>query len=149
MTITARPTTYRGIRMRSGLEAAYARILDSNGRPWEYEPRAFADETDHYLPDFRTTAQTTTTYVETKPDPILDDSRDLDRVLARLRIVHASEPEAWLRLVALSWNGSGYRLRFTFTARSAPAWFAKDYETGLRFLYLPDDPPVREIRFVR
>jgi hypothetical protein len=124
--------------MRSGLEATYAGILDHNGRSWEYEPRGFANESDHYVPDFRTRYGTQVIYVETKPAPILDDVRDLDRALARLRIIHASEPEAWLRLVVLSWEGSGvgYRLRMNFTNRDTLAWSVWDYATRLRFLYV-------------
>lgn len=50
--IAARPTTYRGIRMRSRLEAGFAQWLDQLGCTWEYEPECFADETGQYLPDF-------------------------------------------------------------------------------------------------
>jgi hypothetical protein len=51
--IKARPTIYKGIQMRSRLEAAYAQHLDADNYPWEYEPECFADETGQYLPDFR------------------------------------------------------------------------------------------------
>lgn len=52
-TFKARPTTYRGIQMRSRLEAGFAQWLD--GWPimrWSYEPRAFASERGQYFPDF-------------------------------------------------------------------------------------------------
>jgi len=48
-----RPTVYKGIRMRSRLEASVAAFLDREGLPWEYERSAFADERRQYLPDFR------------------------------------------------------------------------------------------------
>lgn len=52
MTLTARPTTYRGIPMRSRLEATVAEWMDANGWFWEYEPRAYAGHGGQYLPDF-------------------------------------------------------------------------------------------------
>lgn len=51
-TIAARPTTYKGIRMRSRLEARYAAVLDAHTLDWIYEPRAYANELGQYLPDF-------------------------------------------------------------------------------------------------
>lgn len=48
----ARPTTYKGIAMRSRLEARVAAWLDSLGIRWTYEPHAFASEKGQYLPDF-------------------------------------------------------------------------------------------------
>ena len=49
----ARPTTYKGIRMRSRLEAGYAMWLDTIHAQWEYEPECYATEAGQYLPDFR------------------------------------------------------------------------------------------------
>ncbi len=48
------PTTYKGIKMRSKLEASYAEYLDSIGEKWIYEPERFwLDELQcTYLPDF-------------------------------------------------------------------------------------------------
>jgi hypothetical protein len=43
-TLTARPTTNRGVQMRSRLEARYAAWLDRHGFTWEYEPRCYATE---------------------------------------------------------------------------------------------------------
>src|SRR5690349_10167892 len=42
------PTTYRGVRMRSRLEARYAALFDSLSWPWTYEPLDLAG----YIPDF-------------------------------------------------------------------------------------------------
>ena len=49
------PTTYRGVRMRSRLEAEVAYLLDAMRCEWEYEPQSFLipETGDHYLPDFR------------------------------------------------------------------------------------------------
>lgn len=70
--LRARPTTYRGVRMRSRLEAFSASWFDSMGIAWEYEPDCFADETGQYLPDFRLTGlvvlgELRPVYVEVKP----------------------------------------------------------------------------------
>jgi hypothetical protein len=52
LTIPARPTVYRGIQMRSRLEAGFAAWLDRREFTWSYEPRCFAIATSQYLPDF-------------------------------------------------------------------------------------------------
>lgn len=49
---TARPTMYRGVRMRSRTEAKVAQLLDQAGMEWTYEGDAFAGTTGQYLPDF-------------------------------------------------------------------------------------------------
>lgn len=48
----ARPTIHGGIRMRSRLEAGFARWLDEQGIEWQYEPYALSGERGQYLPDF-------------------------------------------------------------------------------------------------
>lgn len=54
-TLKARPTKYKGIDMRSRLEAKYAQYLDGQSLlVWEYEPNCFASERGQYLPDFKT-----------------------------------------------------------------------------------------------
>jgi hypothetical protein len=50
--LAPRPTVYKGIPMRSRLEAKAAADLDLEGARWIYEPRAYADETGQWLPDF-------------------------------------------------------------------------------------------------
>jgi len=70
--LKARPTTYRGVRMRSRLEATFAQHCDAVGLAWEYEPECFADETGQYLPDFKVSSGITGddyeyAYVEVKP----------------------------------------------------------------------------------
>lgn len=50
--IQARPTVYRGILMRSRLEAAWAEQFDAFAWAWRYEPVAFGGRCGQYLPDF-------------------------------------------------------------------------------------------------
>lgn len=45
-------TWYKGIRMRSGLEAEFARQLDEAELEWQYEPRRFRLSWCTYTPDF-------------------------------------------------------------------------------------------------
>lgn len=52
MTIPARPTSYKGVTMRSRLEAGFAMWLDTMRWEWEYEPECFAYEGGQWLPDF-------------------------------------------------------------------------------------------------
>ncbi len=47
-TIKAKPTEYRGVRMRSRLEAKWAAFFDEIGWDWMYEPV----DLDGYIPDF-------------------------------------------------------------------------------------------------
>jgi hypothetical protein len=75
--IKARPTLYKGIQMRSRLEADYAAYLDRTGGDWDYEPECFAGPRGQWLPDFRRnfpeTGGTYVEYVEVKPlKPLMD-----------------------------------------------------------------------------
>jgi hypothetical protein len=99
----ARPTTYRGIPMRSRLEASVAAELDRTlpGR-WEYEPRAFADESGQYLPDFVVDGSM---YVEVKPTIEL-----ALRATERMQIIWSSEPEAILVIFISQGGGIGIGL---------------------------------------
>lgn len=89
--IPARPTTYKGIKMRSRLEAGYAAHLDHSRVAWEYEPECFGDELGQYLPDFRVKTPTDTFYIEIKPN-----REQAERAGDRMRIIHSSEPGAHL-----------------------------------------------------
>lgn len=88
----ARPTVYRGVRMRSRLEAQFAQVLDKAQFEWEYEPECYADQTGQYLPDFKVSATPgqgvlpTPWFVEVKPfdvDLIVDG-------FDRMHIIRAS-----------------------------------------------------------
>lgn len=108
-TLKARPTVYKGIRMRSRLEAGYAAWLDEIGFRWDYEPCAFSDETGRqYLPDFRIhdvwvlgRPAPATVYVEVKPAGWADNLDNLPAYMVLLQampIILGSEPDAILLL---------------------------------------------------
>lgn len=101
--MAARPTTYNGVPMRSRLEARFAAFLDRSGFTWEYEPRAFASEQGQYLPDFRVSdaGARSDMYVEVKgPDAGVVV---LCGAMARMEIIHASEPRASLAFIVEQW----------------------------------------------
>ena len=88
-----RPTTYKGIRMRSRLEASFAASL-VDLTTWEYEPVCFADETGQYLPDFRVWwGSEDYSYVEIKPT-----MAQVKPAAERMEIIFASEPDASLNV---------------------------------------------------
>jgi hypothetical protein len=110
--VRARPTTYKGIAMRSRLEADYAARLDRRaGESWEYESRCFANERGQYLPDFRSVRTSgryagDVTYIEVKPLNLLpttlgprEAAEKIDPLLQRMAIIWSSEPTAGLALV--------------------------------------------------
>ena len=55
---------YKGIKMRSSWEVAYAKYLDKQGIKWQYEPKAFDLGNTTYTPDFY--LPESDTYVEIK-----------------------------------------------------------------------------------
>jgi len=97
----ARPTTYRGTPMRSRLEASWAAAFDIHGLLWEYEPRAFADQTGQYLPDFH--LPTRGLWIEVKPeiyDTIIVGIGKFDHpLLRRMEIIWSSLPTDRLALM--------------------------------------------------
>lgn len=95
-----RPTLYRGIPMRSRLEADYAAYLDRAGVAWEYEPTCFAGPSGQWLPDFRHGKPGSYTYVELKPISLLQqaDFDPIDKILRQMEIALLSEPECSLVL---------------------------------------------------
>lgn len=108
-TLKARPTVYKGIRMRSRLEANFAGALDvfkqrhleaGERYEWAYEPECFADETRQYLPDFRVTTDKGTVYYELKG--YLEDSTEVRHLM---EVIWLSEPDA--ALVLMCQDGAG------------------------------------------
>lgn len=109
MTIAARPTVYRGIHMRSRLEARFAAYLDTGARlVWTYEPRAYGGTHGQYLPDFQVDVGTSRYFIEVKPTR--------ERALAaidegRMEVIWESEPRASLVVVTdgvpVFWRGPG------------------------------------------
>ena len=51
-TFKSKTGTYRGVPMRSQLEAQWATVFDFLGVPWQYEPRTFRTPQGGYVPDF-------------------------------------------------------------------------------------------------
>ena len=103
--IPARPTVYKGIRMRSRLEADYAAALDRDGEKWEYEPECFAGPDGQWLPDFRVGSDRA--YTEIKPaylmaydgSTVFDTYDRVDKILRQMTVAWLSEPQATLQLV--------------------------------------------------
>lgn len=98
-TLKARPTTYKGTRMRSRLEAGFAAWLDQRGFVWEYEPGAFASDKGQYFPDFLLRdvvcswrSQPATVYVEVKP------TRPTKVVASAMTIIWETDPDAVLAI---------------------------------------------------
>lgn len=101
--IKARPTLYKGIRMRSRLEASFAAALDHHGLSWEYEPTCFAGPDGQWLPDFRLTTWEDC-YIEVKPPSLLtgdaqDRISDISKILTQMSVAWLSEPETPIELV--------------------------------------------------
>lgn len=121
MTLAARPTTYRGIEMRSRLEATVAAHLDDWGYDWKYEPRAFADRHGQYLPDF-------VIYINGKFKLVLEVKGEMvmdDDPFQRMRAVWSSEPQAWLAIVEAETIKDGY-------------WAIEGFPRSMFLLKLPD-----------
>lgn len=106
----ARPTIYKGIQMRSRLEAGFAAWLDaSTVFQWEYEPCAFASPAGQYLPDFRLDnvahhGGTRRAYIEVKPPPFFGEAGKYDEAVIeaqeglwrQMGCIWESEPDALL-----------------------------------------------------
>ena len=77
------PTMYKGVQMRSRLEARWAAFFDTVGWQWNYEPPEFAG----WIPDFQITTTGLPLLVEVKPAGDLADVhgqeavRDIQRCL--------------------------------------------------------------------
>lgn len=105
----ARPTTYRGIEMRSRLEAKFAAYLDDQGYLWHYEPRAYAGNGGQYLPDFEIATVPDRTFVEVRPT--------LERAylaMTQMQVIWESEPGA---LLVIAVSGGPF-----FSARRGEKW---------------------------
>lgn len=95
-TLRARPTMYRGIAMRSRLEATFAAEMDEAGAVWVYEPRAYANARGQYLPDFQVLEYDG----RAMPQPMFFEVRPTVELgmqaLERMAIIWDSEPTAEL-----------------------------------------------------
>jgi hypothetical protein len=92
--IVSRPAEYRGVSMRSQLEADFAHWLDSKQVRWDYEPEYFGGPGEGYLPDFRIVRDDSATYVEVKPT-----IAEVPRAQERLELVWQRHPDATLLVV--------------------------------------------------
>lgn len=131
--IPARPTTYKGIKMRSRLEADYAAYLDRSskvwGSTWRYEPVCFGSEDSQWLPDFSEEhGHGSRTYVELKPigifDELVSDSRtnEIDTFLRKMTVAWASEPDVSLELVFWEYQADSPAVTITATGGNTAPW---------------------------
>lgn len=121
--IPARPTTYKGIPMRSRLEARVAAYLDLGfNRGWLYEPRAFANETGQYLPDFQLPADD-----EFPQDLFVEVRPTLDRAYQAckpMEIIWDSIPNAFLVIAIPDLGQALWRLPDTVWTLTEWEWAA-------------------------
>lgn len=100
--IPARPTVYKGIQMRSRLEAAWAQAIDTreyideDDVIWEYEPKCFANHAGQYLPDFLVQCGEHREYLEVKP--LIITVHDLRYTQEQMEIIWSTEPDVHLTL---------------------------------------------------
>lgn len=93
--IDPKPVTYRGVGMRSKLEADFAHHLDSLGIRWVYAPAIFGPRDAGYLPDFRLIRDDGWHFVELKPT--LDQA---EAAKTRIAIIWQTFPDAALIVVS-------------------------------------------------
>jgi hypothetical protein len=103
--IRARPTLYKGIQFRSGLEARFAWHLDDRGEEWVYEPRVYGRRGKRYLPDFEIVGSTYPTFIELKPT-----LAEVDGAKAKMSVIWDSEPTALL--IVACWEGCTFTRAF-------------------------------------
>jgi len=72
------PTKYRGVQMRSKLEARVAKVLDTYCILWEYEPKRFDLKSCTYMPDFY--LPEFNIYLEVKPSNSYEKHPELYKV---------------------------------------------------------------------
>lgn len=142
--IPARPTLYKGIRMRSRLEADYASHLDRQALPWEYEPTCFGGPDGQWLPDFRVFTNTKSgldfeEFLELKPLGWIEGDWDvngkIDPLLRRMTVVWDSRPEAALRLVFWEYEAKEPLLEIFSLARGNP-WMVVEPKSRYPFPHI-------------
>lgn len=93
-TIDPKAIEYRGIQMRSKLEAEFAWWLDDQQFRWQYEPRIFGPIGKGYLPDFLV-HELGHAYIEVKPT-----LKKADAAKERMKVIWTEEPDAVLVIVS-------------------------------------------------
>ena len=86
------PAVYKGIQMRSKLEADYARALDRIGASWEYEPGPFLGTEGGWLPDFLVNG----VWTELKPSDFT--ATEIAGQIRRISVIWETDPEAVVRV---------------------------------------------------
>lgn len=90
-TLDSYPVTFDGVKMRSTLEADFARHLEKMGCRWAYEPRVFGPRGEGYLPDFRIRRAGPSCYIEVKPT-----LAEVPEAQRRMEVIWDTEPDAVL-----------------------------------------------------
>ena len=80
---------YKGIQMRSRLEARFAGNLDNLHAEWSYEGEAYASGTKQYLPDFRVDEDW---FIEVKPYTNSKEN-DPNKILDAMGVIAESRPD--------------------------------------------------------
>lgn len=143
--IKARPTLYKGIRMRSRLEADYAGRLDEWGYNWAYEPECFAGDSRQWVPDFHEWTfredggLARDAWVEIKPASLLDREQGvdhyarIDEILTRMTVAWLSKPDAFLELVF--WTYREPRAVMRICGENGGPWWVSGLHPGLHLLW--------------
>lgn len=130
MTITALPTTYKGTRFRSRLEADWAATLDSLDIAWIYEPEGYklpsgaCYSPDFWLPDMRVWLE-----VKGSHNQRIDLVREFDAALwAESGCTDRSQPDAPIVLVGREPRDSpldGSRTWMSLNGSHYSAWLVR------------------------
>jgi hypothetical protein len=93
--VESKRTEYRGIVMRSRLEANFARLLDNREVVWQYEPAVYGPKGRGYLPDFQIERPDGYHFIEVKPT-----LREVPRAKERMTVIWDVHPSALLIVVS-------------------------------------------------
>lgn len=106
---TGRATVYRGITMRSRLEAGFAQWLDNHDWRWTYDPRTYASPLGQYLPDFEVWSDRDPEHIFIEVRPADINVIEIATTLKRMHIIRASVPDAPLFLKGGEWWSNSRR----------------------------------------
>lgn len=112
--VEANETEYRGVTMRSKLEADFARHLDDLGVEWIYEPAIYGPKGSGYLPDFRVDREDGPHFFEVKPT-----LAEVPLAQRRMEVILRWHPDATLIVVCAETS----------------VWFAREPGQGWERLY--------------
>jgi len=138
--IPAKPTTYKGVPMKSGNEVTIARALDDVGLAWKYEAVRYADNRDYYTPDFHITIEVvglagfpskqSCVHVEAKP--YMNDEKMLRHAIRRAQILEQStdDPLLFVGLQELRASLAGWLISGDGSAVLGAITRRRKYETA-------------------